>query len=124
MTYQRLQGFKHKSLKVVVPLEIKIQIYENALLFFQSDKKDWDYDYHYKLEQHEAGLCILLPCILWNLPDYLSNPKTCNWAYQHTSIAFPELTKDVIDDIEKSDSEKAVKKRIKYLKEWIKKLKC
>lgn len=126
MKYQRLEGFNHPSLREIVPIEIRLQIYKNALLFLKSDKKYRNSEYDYNLEYDQAGLCILLPCILWNLKDYLSNPKHSNedWAYQHTSIAFPELTKDVIDNIEKCDSEKAVKKRIKYLKQWIKILKC
>jgi hypothetical protein len=122
LEYKRLKGFKHPHLRKVVPPEIRLQIYENALLFFEADDDDYSYNHYYKLEKEGAGLCLLLPCILWNLDDYLENQKNNKyWNYSDTSIAFPELTEEIAQEI--MYCQKPVEKRIKYLKKWIKELK-
>lgn len=102
-----------KSLKEVVPTELRLEVYKKAILCIENNIKIAGMCSH--------GLCLLLPCLLWDLkhPSSLT-PDNKEWNYQDTSIAFPELTEEVISKIERSKDRQAT--RANYLKAFIKKL--
>ena len=78
-------------------------------------------------QQEVDGLCLLLLMVLWGLEDYLDDyldeETRQNWCWTNTPIAFPELTKEVIDEIRTGVGYMGRDEiRIKHLKEWIEKL--
>ena len=72
-----MKNYIHPSLKEVVPKEVRLEVYKKALEFYKGGKTS-----QYNLEEQEQypsqmGICLLLPCVLWNLKNYCSNhPKT------------------------------------------------
>ncbi len=76
----------------VVPAEIRIQVYEEALRIIEKgERRYW---------LRENTLCLLLPCILWSLECFLDiSPCGNKWFHTHTSTMFPELTDEVIEQI-------------------------
>mgnify|MGYP003442819381 FL=1 len=111
-----MKKYIHPSLKKKVPKELRLEIYKKALDFYITG------GIIARMKPKNAGLCMLLPCILWNLEDYLDgNPNDdSDWSYHDTQIAFPEITKRIIYKVR--DNEDTVKKRIKILKRIIKRL--
>jgi len=111
-----MKKYIHPSLKKEVPKELRLEIYKKALDFYITGGMIA------RMDPKNAGLCMLLPCILWNLEDYLDgNPNDdSDWNYHDTQKAFPEITKRIIYKVR--DSEDTVKKRIKILKRIIKRL--
>jgi hypothetical protein len=107
---------QHPSLKVVVPPKQRLKVYKKALNIMENDPK--------KLEKMGNGLCLILPCILWNHKDcYQTAPDGFDWSYEQTSIAFSELTKRQIYNIDKlSGYETQKDARIQFIKKSIKKL--
>ncbi len=107
-----------KNLGQVVPAEIRLEIYKTALRIIEKQERVFG------LLKDSYGLCLLLPCVLWNLDNYLSKaPDGNNWSYFTTSSSFPELTSKVLDKLNKTETdEQANKIRIKFLKDFIKML--
>ena len=96
-----------KNLRQEIPADIRLQVYKELL---ESER----YEY--------VGLCILLPMTLWGLRDTIDDgPDGEDWDFEDTSIAFPELTKEIISLITAKDRKRG-EKREKYLQQWIKKL--
>lgn len=101
---------------ILVPKEIRLEVYKEALEIFKNNTKKSDLN-------TKSGLCLLLPCILWDLENFLDKaPDGKHWSYSDTGKRFPELTDNVIEDIEKCGEEEAIKKRTEYLEQFIKKL--
>lgn len=71
--------------------------------------------------ENSFGLCLLFPCLLWDLDEYLSYaPNGRYWSYSQTSSSFPELTDEVITEISKTKTDNLANKlRIEFLKEFI-----
>lgn len=68
----------------VVPPRIRLGVYKEALGNIESNT--------FKYEMESFGLCLLLPCILWDLKSYLKNaPNGEDWTTEGTQILFPEL---------------------------------
>ncbi len=98
--------YVHPSLEIEVPIEIRREVYKKALT---ESKIRINY-----------GLCLLLPVILWDLADYLSeNPLGKYWSYIHTPIAFPELTEERMDFINELTREEATERRKIVLQEML-----
>ena len=74
-----------------IPPEIRILVYKKAI----SEIKRKTYT---KYGLDSAYLCLLLPCILWNLKRYENcGPNQYNW--ENTNNAFPEFTDKEINSI-------------------------
>ena len=104
------------NLKQEVPLDIRIEVYKDAIKYLENDLKGGYDDY-------SAGLCLLLPCLLWKLNSFFSlAPDGNRWKNEHTVIAFPEIkTWLPVNDaftIEHSRPYR-IQKRIDFLKETI-----
>ena len=70
--------------KEEVPLEIRIQVYKEALQKLNSNKN------FYNLSG--KALCFLLPCILWDLNFYTDNsPSGEYWCSKAAIKMFPEI---------------------------------
>ncbi len=77
-----------ESLKEVIPLEKKLLIYNKALNCLETKK--------YPANLLYGPLCILLPCLLWNLNSFLDRaPNGKIWNYLDTVVAFPEIAQGV-----------------------------
>lgn len=104
-----------KNLKEVVPKEIRLQVYKDALSYYKSE------NYERLGKVLGFGLCLSLPVHLWELSGFEElNPEGQKWDYEDTSLAFPELTKSVINkisDIEEGENQTI--KRVYYLEQWI-----
>ena len=81
------------TLKDKIPPEIRLETYKAALSWYEDNspnKKHWG-----------RGLCLVLPCALWNLDIYLRNmPNGATWDWKDTEEAFPEI-KDSIQLVKK-----------------------
>lgn len=105
------------DLRREVPAEIRLEVYKDALDYLEADyyEKNWG-----------GGLCLILPCALWDLPHYCSNsPDGYPFDYYYTIKAFPELTRDMTAEISRLDwqsAEKANEYRKNLLREWINQL--
>jgi len=74
-----------------IPPEIRLLVYKKAIC--QIKRKTYT---KYGLES--AYLCLLLPCILWNLKTYENcGPNLYNW--ENTNNAFPEFKEKEINSI-------------------------
>ena len=107
------------NLKQEVPLDIRIKVYKEAIKYLEKVLKGGEDKYY-------VGLCILLPCLLWNLNAFFSvAPDNLDWETDDTVIAFPELKAWLV--IHYSSSKfftdnhfiVNVQKRIDFLKETI-----
>lgn len=95
-----------------LPLDVKIEVFKKSLDVIYS--KTWS---KYKL----AGpwLCLLFPCVLWDLESYIQN-RVHTWTTSDTKTAFEELDDVVIASIENAEtSNAAINLRIEYIKTWI-----
>jgi hypothetical protein len=103
-----------KNLKEVVPKEIRLQVYKDALEYYGSlleAPKKWG-----------TGLCLVLPCALWGFSDYIAEESMdLKWDFENTPIAFPELNNDVLLDLKSINLEDNSRMQIRctYLKIWI-----
>jgi hypothetical protein len=103
------------SLKKPVPVNIRIEIYEEAISIIKEGRP--------KYSMSDFHLCILFPCILWDLESFY-NPGPSNgedWEYEDTTIAFPELTEKIISQINSCSNKNDL--RIMLLENFIKILK-
>ncbi len=90
---------------------IRLRIYKEALQYIK-DGRD-------KTEE-PAGLCLILPYLLFKLPNYLSyQPNGKGWHFRDTDKSFPEL-KPFLEEYSTKRIERV--DRIKFLEETIKQL--
>lgn len=109
------------NLHQVVPIEIRLEVYKEAILALKQTDSD-----KYSLIGSK-GLCLLLPCILWDLETFSDEtPEYKNWDWHDATIAFPELTEKVIKLLKmfQPDDKKTFAKsknayRITFIKQWI-----
>lgn len=110
------------DIKKTVPQAIRLQVYKESLKILQ----DVNNSIKYKIEQKKyygmfgsIGLCVLLPCVLWDLESLLDNGYNFKvWDYRDTIIGFPELKSkiDLIYHTKSIDPYKKNKIRIEILK--------
>ena len=80
-----------------VPDDIRREVYTKALDYYEHPEQ-WATKYKEKDDNptYPLGICLALPCILWELPDYSHYaPNDEMWDYHHAVIAFPEIYKTV-----------------------------
>lgn len=103
-----------KPLTVVVPKARRLFVYKQALYILKNNI------HCYGLPSNK-GLCLLLPCVLWNLNHYLDNdPNGDFWLYTRTVITFPEIA-DKIKLVKQSSDPNQTRINIltKIIKEWM-----
>lgn len=101
----------------LVPKKKRIEVYKKAIEIIEKNEIVY--------ELQVRGLCLLLPCILWNLKSYLDDsPRGCVWNHYDSQKMFPEITEKVIDKIKDCGNSRTVKdiERIELLKSFIAKL--
>ena len=106
----------------VVDAKIRLEVYKEAMKIIKRGEPAHGL--------HFLELCLLFPCILWNLKHYCDDsPSGLHWNVDETSIMFPELTKDrlrriitIAWDSEGVHIKKKTKMRIIILREMIKEL--
>lgn len=104
------------TLDTIVPKEIRKQVYQEALKYYQN-YLIYPNKYQNLDDEDSLGLCLLLPCVLWDLEHYLNDSPTGLWEYEATVHAFPEI-KDYIPEIQgEFNQDKKLKIRIKVLTE-------
>ena len=93
---------------------IRLRIYKEALQYLK-DGRDSRYE-----KKEPAGLCLILPYLLFKFPTYLSYQPNGNiWSFKDTENSFPEL-KSFLE----AHSGKIIERvdRIKFLEETIEQL--
>ena len=65
----------------LVPLFKRIEVYKSSLDILNDDR----------MKYHYSGLCIMLPCILWNLNSHLDSVNGEEWDWMETKNMFPEI---------------------------------
>lgn len=104
------------ELTEILPKNIRMEVYKEALKFIKCKEEK------YGLYGKHSGLCLILPCILWDLDTYLSDdPNDNQWEYFDTSTAFPEISEilNTLSNSELSIDDK-VKLRIEFLENLLK----
>lgn len=81
-----LQNLQYK-LTEPLPLHIRKEVYEKAIIYYRELDK---YGRNDNLKDYGTGLCMSLPCFLYNL-EHWYNDRSVNWNYQDTPTAFPEI---------------------------------
>jgi hypothetical protein len=107
-----MKNKKITSLLEIVSVDIRISVYKKAIKLIEKQI------IFASVEGY--GLCLLLPCILWDLKHYCDlAPNGKDWEYRDTIIAFPELTEEMI--VELLDVEATIRniKRVELLKQFI-----
>lgn len=90
-----------------VPIELRKEVYREALRIIEIGKPRYSID--------SFGLCLLLPCVLWELRHVLENaPNGKDWDFYHTENMFPELKDFLIKGKKYTNQE-----RINFLKSVI-----
>ena len=98
----------------VIPSKIRLEVYKEALDFIENDKEE------YGLNKYD-GLCLLLPCITWDLNHFLNkDPNENCWFWDDTQHSFPEFGELIHLITNCIDEEEEVETRIKVLKSCIK----
>lgn len=102
------------NLKSEIDSATRLEVYEETLLRAENS--------HFLMNE---GFCFGLPIVLWGLQHYKDlSPDGNNWSHGHTGIAFPELTTEVLKEMDNYvTKEEGNKLRISFLKQWISKLK-
>ena len=103
-----------KNLKEVVPKEIRIQVYKDALRYYASLEEG-------RREIWGTGLCMVIPCALWDFSHYLDNESiNMKWDFDDTGIAFPELNSKVLYHLQMQRFSCSLNEaRCALLKTWI-----
>ena len=102
-----------------LPVEIRLSVYKKALDYYISVKNGGDNKYDL-IGEGGGGVCLVLPCILWELDSFLSeDPKGNDWDYSDVKIAFPEI-KEWVSNYK--ESEDKLNDRINCLKLYISEL--
>ena len=104
---------KHIFAGDLVPENIRLSVYKKAAVIIR--EKFWF------SQLSEPYLCLLLPCILWELNSFLDKDPNDNiWQDSNTPLMFPELTKDVIRSVERTTTKtEANNLRLKFLNQFI-----
>jgi len=116
---------KEITLKEPVPNKIRKIVYQQALKYYQ----DFLVKPHTKYlligdEPSTLGLCLLLPCILWDLRNYLNNsPIGDEWNHRETVFGFPEIREYTLEISETKEHKDRLELRIKVLTEILTNLK-
>ena len=75
-----------------LPKEIRLDVYKKAIDIIENDIDDKKVNFGIKCK----GLCLILPCILWNLKSLNElTPKGKDWSYDGAKIAFIEIRKHI-----------------------------
>jgi len=82
----------HIKPKDVVPVELRIQIYKEAIEHIKSHKGEYC--------PLGKGLCLLMPCLLWGLENFMDDVPGISWAHYHTLLMFPEFTDGRVKSID------------------------
>lgn len=107
---------KQYTLEKELPKKVKLQVYKDALELYKNDENT--------IKQLGWGLCLVLPCVLWEINHYLDTmPNEECWSHKETEIAFPEI-KPYINSLNEPLNHKHTNTltRISWLEEIIKKL--
>jgi len=99
-------------------IETRIRVYREAVRQIENNEDNYSLGENYSVEY---SLCLLLPCILWDLSHYLDDsPNGMSWLFSQTVILFPELKEwlGVYRNIVGSKNQD----RLSYLKKWVVKL--
>lgn len=80
------------DLESSIPAEVRLEVYKKALHYVE-ETKDHMKDFNLSV----PALCLLLPCILWELTDYLNNYEGKSWRFLDTATAFPEIKEGVAE---------------------------
>lgn len=101
------------NLKSEIDAQTRLEVYREA----------WELAKNTRLFM-EQGFCFGLPMVLWGLDHYNDlAPDGKKWCHGHTGLAFPEVTHEVLKDLDTYESRMhGNDRRIKYLEEWISKL--
>ena len=92
MKRKSLLPSSHYDEKRVVPKKVRLEVYERAIEIIEKNEKQSQMSGH--------SLCLLLPCILWNLNRFTNcKPNGEPFRYENTKYMFPELTEKILDDI-------------------------
>lgn len=75
------------TLKKPIPIDIRIEVYKDAIDIIKNNIK------HDTLTTNSiSALCLLLPCILWDLDHWLQDtPAGIDWNHNDVPKAFPEI---------------------------------
>lgn len=102
------------NLDNTLPVDLRICVYKKAIEVIETEVFE-------KYGLFSGGLCLLLPCLLWDLDNPMkSGPNFYRWDCSYTAVGFPELTNEVKEEI--YISEIPNQKRLEYLKKFIKDL--
>ena len=97
-----------------IPKEVKLEVYKKALEIIKEDKPLYGLN-------DSLYLCLLLPCILWDLKSFsYFQPNGKNWLYDYTKKSFQEINYREIQKLKTSSNIK--ERRIKELENAIAKL--
>jgi len=109
---------KNKDISIhdIVPKHIRRATYKKAIEAIESEKRI--------AGLCSFGLCLILPCLLWDLDHFLSQtPQNRAWDAYDTPSMFPELTEKRIHSISRIYSDNPQidrnKQRIKVLTEML-----
>ena len=115
MKRKSLLPSSHYDENKVVPKKVRLEVYERAIEIIEKDKDG--------LRTIGTGLCLLLPCILWDLNRFTDcKPNGEPFRYKNTKCMFPELTKEILDEIKCSDNISLDSIRLKHLNNFVNKL--
>ena len=116
-----MDKYIHPNLRVEVPKELRLEIYKKAVEYYNNynPQKDWGV-----AKTKGRGLCVVLPCILWDLVSYWEIPPhlTESWKHYDTQIAFPEIKPWIQYAVLKKFDDINISMRIEFLQEIINKL--
>ena len=98
------------------PKEVRLEVYKKAIEIIEKNL-------HATKEIKSYQLCLLIPVICWEIKHYLSRPLIsgvlCDWDYNDTNIAFPEINDEFIGEIVKMPTWQRMDFRIEYLNKWV-----
>lgn len=80
------------TLEKKLPLEIRREVYIEAHRRLKDSLRNGnDYDIKELCGTISGQLCLILPCILWDLSHYMNNGPHGAWHWHDVKIAFPEI---------------------------------
>lgn len=105
------------TLDKLLPEEVRLQCFKEAIEYYEKKMKGE------KVKELAHGLCLVLPCILWNLNSYLSSsPSGEDWSFRQAPKAFGFYLRDIerlLED-DRGEIKKSLEIRVKFLKQLIK----
>lgn len=111
------------TLEKKLPLEIRREVYIEAHRRLKDSlRDDNDYDIKELFGTMSGQLCLILPCILWDLPHYMYNGPHRAWHWEEVGTAFPEI-QELVDNTAKYlgelDGVERIQARIDFLNKII-----